>query len=501
MEIKSLLLLSPLLFCITSILLYMAKRSINNQKRLPPGPKGLPIIGNLLKLGDRPHESLTKLAKIHGPLMTIKLGCVTTVVASSTEMAREILQKNDQAFWMRPIVDAATAETDYQRSIIWISQGAQWQKLRKLLNSRVFTSQRLDALQELRCQMMENMLKRVFEAREAGEAIYIGRLVFGTTLSLLSNMIFSADILDPNSKEVKELKDLILRILELVGKPNLADFFPILKPFDPQGIRRDIKPAYDGLHSLIENNIDRRMKQRASGIERSGDFLDALLDHSEQYGPDELDLPEVRLLLMDLFIGGTDATTATIEWAMAELLHNPEKMAKVKQELVENVGSGFSVKEADIMQLPYLDAVLKETMRLHPTTPLLIHSAETDVQLCGFIIPKHTQVMVNAWSITRDAAYWKDPTIFLPERFLNSDIDFRGRDLSLIPFGSGRRICPGLPLAVRMVKLLLATLVHNSDWKLPNGMEPKDMDMKDKFGLSLEKAEPLAAIPVRVSNC
>nr|XP_027118361.1 geraniol 8-hydroxylase-like [Coffea arabica] len=112
MEIKSLLLLSPLLFCITSILLYMAKRSINKQKRLPPGPKGLPIIGNLLKLGDRPHESLTKLAKIHGPLMTIKLGCVTTVVASSTEMARETLQKNDQAFWMRPIVDAATAETD-----------------------------------------------------------------------------------------------------------------------------------------------------------------------------------------------------------------------------------------------------------------------------------------------------------------------------------------------------------------------------------------------------
>ena len=202
-----------------------------------------------------------------------------------------------------------------------------------------------------------------------------------------------------------------------------------------------------------------------------------------------------------MFIGGTDATTATIEWAMAELLHNPEKMAKVKQENVEKVGSGFSVKEADIMQLHYLDAVLKETMRLHPTTPLLIHSAETDVQLCGFVIPKHTQVMVNAWSITRDAAYWKDPTIFLPERFLNSDLDFRGRDLYFIPFGAGRRICPGLPLAVRIVKLLLATLVHNFDWKLPNGMEPKDMDMRDKFGLTLEKAKPLAAIPMRVSNC
>nr|XP_027083903.1 geraniol 8-hydroxylase-like [Coffea arabica] len=146
-------------------------------------------------------------------------------------------------------------------------------------------------------------------------------------------MSFSADVLDPNSKEVKELKDLIQMILELVGKPNLADFFPILKPFDPQRIRRDIKRGYDGLHSLIENNIDRRMKQRASSIERSGDFLDALLDHSEQYGPDELDRREVRLLLMDLFIGGTDTSSATVEWVMTELLHNPEKMAKVKQEL------------------------------------------------------------------------------------------------------------------------------------------------------------------------
>ncbi|XP_027080660.1 geraniol 8-hydroxylase-like [Coffea arabica] len=501
MEFNSLLLLSPLLFCITSILLYIANRSINKQKRLPPGPKGLPIIGNLLKLGDRPHESLTMLAKIHGPLMTIKLGRVTTVVASSAEMAREILQKNDQAFLSRPIPDAATAETDYQHSVIWTPGGPKWQKLRKLLNNQVFTPQRLDALQELRHQMMENMLKRVFEAREAGEAIYIGRLVFGTSLSLLSNMSFSADVLDPNSKEVKELKDLIQMILELVGKPNLADFFPILKLFDPQGIRRDIKRGYDGLHSLIENNIDRRMKQRASSIERSGDFLDALLDHSEQYGPDELDRREVRLLLMDLFIGGTDTSSATVEWVMTELLHNPEKMAKVKQELVEKIGSGFSVKEADILQLPYLDAVLKETMRLHPAAPLITHSAMTDVQLCGFVIPKHTQVMVNAWSITRDAAYWKDPTIFLPERFLNSDLDFRGRDLSFIPFGAGRRICPGLPLAVRIVKLLLATLVHNFDWKLPNGMEPKDMDMRDKFGLTLEKAKPLAAIPMRVSNC
>ncbi|CDP04819.1 unnamed protein product [Coffea canephora] len=418
MEFSSLLLLSPLLICITSILLHVANRPSNKQKRLPPGPKGLPIIGNLLKIGNRPHESLTGLAKIYGPLMTVRIGCVTTVVASSTDMAREILQKNDQALLGRSILDAVTAETDYERSIVWLSGGTKWRKLRKLCNSQVFTTQRLDALQRLRYQMMEDMVQRVSQAGEAGETLYIGNLLFR-------------------------------RIMELAAKPNLADFFPILKPFDPQGIRRDIKCCFGRFQTLIDSKIDGRMKRRASGSQRSGDFLDALLDHSEEHGPDELDCRDVRLLLMDMFVG---------------------------------------------------DAVMKETRRLHPAAPFLLHCAETDAEVCGYIIPKHTQLLVNVWSITKDPAYWKEPTKFQPERFLDTGIDFRGRDLSFIPFGAGRRICPGMPLAARMVKLLLATLVHNFDWKLPNGMEPKDLDMKDEFGLTAAKAEPLAAIPVRVAT-
>ncbi|XP_027082485.1 geraniol 8-hydroxylase-like [Coffea arabica] len=500
MEFSSLLLLSPLLICITSILLHVANRSSNKQKRLPPGPKGLPIIGNLLKIGNRPHESLTGLAKIYGPLMTVRIGCVTTVVASSTDMAREILQKNDQAFLGRSIPDAVTAETDYERSIVWLSGGTKWRKLRKLCNSQVFTTQRLDALQRLRHQMMEDMVHRVSQAGEAGEALYIGNSVFGTTLSSFSNMMFSGDAFDPNSEEAKELKELFRRIMELAAKPNLADFFPVLKPFDPQGIRRDIKCCFDRFQTIIDSKIDGRTKRRASGSQRSGDFLDALLDHSEEHGPDELDCRDVRLLLMDMFVRGTDTTTATVEWALTELIRSPEKMARAKQELIKKVGLGFSVEEQDILQLPYLDALMKETMRLHPAAPFLLHCAETDVEVCGSIIPKHTQVLVNVWSITKDPACWKEPTKFQPERFLDTGIDFRGRDLCFIPFGAGRRICPGMPLAARMVKLLLASPVHNFDWKLPNGMEPKDLDMKDKFGLTVEKAEPLAAIPVRVAT-
>lgn len=140
-------------------------------------------------------------------------------------------------------------------------------------------------------------------------------------------------------------------------------------------------------------------------------------------------------------------------------------------------------------------------MRLHPIVPLLLpHLAETDVQICGYTIPKHTQILVNTWCISRDTTYWDEPTKFKPERFLNSAIDFRGKDFSFIPFSSGRRICPGLNLGVRMVSLILANLVHKFEWKLANGVEPEDMDMKDKFGITLQKAEPLVAIPVTIAS-
>ena len=206
-------------------------------------------------------------------------------------------------------------------------------------------------------------------------------------------------------------------------------------------------------------------------------------------------------IYQDLFIGGTDTTTTTMEWAMTELLRNPDIMAKAKQELVETIGIGLSIEEKDIPRLPYLQSVLKETMRLHPTAPLLLpHRAEMDVEVCGYTIPKHTQVFVNAWAIARDPMYWDKPTQFIPERFMGSEVDFRGTNFSFIPFGSGRRICPGLALAVRMLSLLLASLIHHFDWKLPDRMEPEDIDMKDKFGITMQKAIPLVAIPAVVAK-
>lgn len=203
--------------------------------------------------------------------------------------------------------------------------------------------------------------------------------------------------------------------------------------------------------------------------------------------------------LQDLFVAGTDTTSNTLEWAMAELLHNPETLLRVQAELRQTIGKDKLVKESDIARLPYLQAVVKETFRLHPAVPFLLpRKVEVDTEMCGFIVPKDAQVLVNVWAIGRDPNLWENPNLFMPERFLGSDMDVRGQNFELIPFGAGRRICPGLLLGIRMVQLMLASLIHSYDWKLEDGLTPENMNMEEKFGFTLQKAQPLRVLPIHV---
>lgn len=197
---------------------------------------------------------------------------------------------------------------------------------------------------------------------------------------------------------------------------------------------------------------------------------------------------------------GSDTTTSMVEWAMAELLKNPEALSKARRELMEVVGKNRPIEESDLSKLPFLQAIAKETLRLHPPVPLLLpRKAREDTEIGGFIVPKDAQVIVNAWYIQRDRDIWEDGELFKPERFLElSEIDYKGRNMELIPFGAGRRICPGLPLANRMGLWILGSLIHSFDWKLEDGITPKNMNMDEKVGLTLVMAHPLKAIPIIV---
>ena len=184
-----------------------------------------------------------------------------------------------------------------------------------------------------------------------------------------------------------------------------------------------------------------------------------------------------------------------MEWTMTELLRNPKVMKKLQHEVRGILKHKQEITNDDLQKMHYLKVVIKEAMRLHPPLPLLVpRLASKDVQVKGFDISAGTIVMINAWAIGRDLVSWDEPETFMPERFLNSSIDFKGLDFELIPFGGGRRGCPGITLASAGMELLLADLVRKFDWKLAHGVEPKDLDMSESPGMTVHRAFPLLAL-------
>ncbi|KAK4855582.1 hypothetical protein QYF36_008721 [Acer negundo] len=225
-------------------------------------------------------------------------------------------------------------------------------------------------------------------------------------------------------------------------------------------------------------------------------MLDTLLNITEDKS-EEINRDQIKHLFLDLFAAGTDTTSSTLEWAMTELIRNPKTLSKARLELEQTIGKGNQFEESDVSRLPYLQAIVKETLRLHSPIPLLLpRKSSSNVEICGYVVPEGAQVLVNAWAIGRDGTTWDKPDSFVPERFLGLDVDVKGRNFEVIPFGAGRRICPGLPLAMRMLYLMLGTLINSFDWKLEGGLKPEKMDMDDKFGITIQRAQPLHAIPV-----
>ncbi|RLN39121.1 geraniol 8-hydroxylase-like [Panicum miliaceum] len=477
---------------------YLLGLRAHGRHGLPPGPRPLPLIGNLHLLGDQPHRSLAGLAKIHGPLMSLRLGAVTTVVASSPDVAREFLQRHDAAFATRSVPDAIGAHA--RDSVVWLPNSSpRWRALRKVMARELFAPHRLDALRHLRREKVRLLVDHVGRLAREGAAVDVGRTAFATVLNLLSTTIFSRDLtnLDDHG-ESKEFQEVVTEIMEAAGSPNLSDFYPAFAAADLQGCRRRTAKGFARLHRAFDLEIDQRLPARKAGQPRKNDFLDLLLDSETEMGDNGtawLNRDTLRSMLLDLFVAGSDTTSNTVEWAMTELLRNPVSMSKLCDELVRVIGSRKNIEESQIGQLPYLQAVVKETFRLHPPAPLLLpRQAEMATKLIGYTIPKGARLLINIWAMGRDANVWPEPEKFMPERFLEKAVDFRGGDFDLIPFGAGRRICPGMPLAIRMVHLVLGSLLNQFKWKLPIEVERNGVDVAENFGVTLIKAVPLCAI-------
>ncbi|KAL9258105.1 Drimenol monooxygenase-like protein [Drosera capensis] len=390
----------------------------------------------------KPYQFFSDLAKVYGPVISVKIGFTRMVVVSSPAMAKEVLQKSDAPFCDRSSFITMTVLGHHETTIAFSPPNAHWRDLKKICENYLFSK--------------FNIANDFWE------------LVAGT--------------------------------LDLVGISNIPDYVPLLKLVDPQGIKRRSSARYEKGTKIFREVIARRLSSKVGKVKlnKHNDMLDVILNavHENNTEVKESELPNI---LLELLVGGYDTTSIVIEWAMAELQHSPSKLEKAQAELAEVVGRGKPIEEDDIDRLPYLRAIMKETFRLHPPVLFLVpRKATTDIELSGFVVPKGTQVLVNIWLIGRDESVWKDANVFQPERFMDCGIDFKGRNIELTPFGAGRRMCPGLPIAQKMLHLILGSLLNSFNWKLEEGVSAENMNMDDNYGFTLGKAERLQAIPTNI---
>ncbi|XP_076886455.1 cytochrome P450 76T24-like [Bidens hawaiensis] len=488
--------LFPIIFIFTHAI--TTTISGHRNSRLPPGPYPLPLIGNLLYLGNNPYHSLAKLSKRYGPLMSLKLGTITTIVVSSPDIAKEFFLTHDHSFSGRVTIDVTRALDHNKYSMVFLPAGDHWRRLRRISKEYMFSMQRLDASETLRQKKVKELIDHVNQCCISEKAVNICGLAFTTSLNILSNFMFSMDFAPYDSLSSQDFKDAVWALLEVAGKPNIADLFPILKSFDPQGLFRRANVYAERILTIIDRVIDQRVQTRSTSSTKD-DVLDVLLNLN-QIDESSFSRNDMRHLFLDLFIAGTDTTSSTLEWAMVELIRNPDKLELARSEVTKLMKHNENIlQESDLSQLPYLQAVIKETLRLHPSVPFLIpHQSIRDVEIQGFIVPKNAQIICNVWAMGRDPKVWSHPETFMPERFLDVNINYKGQDFEFIPFGAGRRICPGLNMAHRILHIVLGSLIQKFDWKLEKNIKAKDMDMSEKFGLTLQKNVPLKAIPLRI---
>ncbi|KAK7849696.1 7-ethoxycoumarin o-deethylase [Quercus suber] len=455
----------------------------------PPGPRGIPLFGNLLSLEPELHSYFAGLAHIYGPIFKLRLGNKVGIVMSSPSMARQVLKDQDVTFANRDITEAGRAATYGGSDIAWSSYGPEWRMLRKVCALKLLSNITLDSFYMLRRkhvretagylysrvgspvnvgeQMFLTMLNLItnmlwggtveedgasetagYLYSRVGSPVNVGEQMFLTMLNLITNMLWGGTVEEDGARLGADFREVVLGMTELLGKPNISDFYPGLARFDLQGIRKKMDGLARRFDRIFDVMIDQRLKiDQEGGSRESGskDFLQFLLklkDEGDSNTP--LTMIHLKALLMDMVVGGTDTSSHTIEFAMAEIMNKPEVMRKTQQELEVVVGKDSIVEESHIHKLPYL------------------------------------------------YAFWENPLNFDPERFLKSKWDYSGSDFNYFPFGSGRRICAGTAMAERMVMYSLATLLHSFDWKLPQG---EKLDLIEKFGIVLKKKTALVAIP------
>ncbi|CAD6252727.1 unnamed protein product [Miscanthus lutarioriparius] len=470
-------------------------------KPLLPSPPGrLPVIGHLHLIGDIPHVSLRDLATKHdrgGGLMLLQLGTVPNLVVSSPHAAQAVLWTHDHVFASRPTPKVLHNFLYGSSTIAFGPYGEHWRKVRKLVTTRLFTVKKVNSFHHARQEEVRLVIAKLKKAMATGMAVDMSETM-NTFANDIMCCVLSGKFFREDSRN-KTFRELIEMNVALYAGFSLENYFPGL--VNSLGtftglVSRKADETHERWDDVLENIISDH--ERRAEQEESADFVDQMLCVQQEYG---ITRDHIKAILMDLFDAGTGTSYLTLELAMAELMRHPHIMTKLQAEVRNKTPNGQEmVREEDLSSMAYLRAVVKETVMLHPPAPLLLpYQSMVDCDIDGYTIPSGTRVIINAWAVCRHVESWEKAEELMPERFMDGGraaaVDFKGNDFQFIPFGAGRRMCPGINFGLATVEIMLAKLMYCFDWGLPAGMDKEDIDMTEVFGLTVHRKEKLMLVP------
>ncbi|XP_010548442.1 PREDICTED: cytochrome P450 81D11-like [Tarenaya hassleriana] len=482
MESQTLILSLLVLFLSAGI--FFHRRRKNRQLNLPPSPaRSLPVIGHLRLLKPPIHRTFLRLSESLGgaPIFSLRLGNRLVFVVSSASIVEECFTKNDVVLANRPKFILSKHVGYDSTTMVGASYGDHWRNLRRIGAVEIFSSHRLSGFLSVRKDEIRRLILRLSKNSSHGFAKVemkskLADLAFNNVIRMVAGKRYYGDE-DEEDEEAKRVRHIISEVLERAGAGNPADYFPFLRWVT--NFEKRIMRLGDRSDKLCQGLID----EKRANKEKGNTMIDHLLSLQEtepEYYTDRI----IKGIIFALVVAGTDTSAVTLEWALSNLVNHPEVLKKARDEIDSKVGLDRVIDEPDISNLPYLQSIVNETLRLHPAVPMLLpHMSSEDCKIAGYDMPRGTMLLTNMWAIHRDPRLWEDPASFKPERF-----EKEGEAEKLMPFGIGRRACPGSGLAQRLVTLALGSLIQCFEWERI-GEEP--VDMAEDKGLTMPKLIPL----------
>lgn len=459
-------------------------------QNLPPSPPlSLPVLGHLYLFKKPLHHTLAKISQKYGPILLLQFGSRPVLVVSSPSAAEECLTKNDVVFANRPRLLAGKHLGYNYTTLVWASYGDNWRNLRRIASIEMLSAHRIQLFCDTRRDEIHHLVTRLARGsigEDGYRVVDLKSAFFEMILNVLMVMIGGKRYCDDDSgnlEERRKFKDIVTETFTLSGASNIGDFLPILRWIGMDRLENKLKVLQLKRDNFMQDLIDERRKTKGRTL------IDVLLSLQAD---DRLNYTDemIRGMMQVLLSAGTDTSATTLEWTMSLLLNNPEALVKAEAEIEHQVGHSRLVEDSDLPNLPYLHGIIKESFRMYPAGPMLVpHESSADCTVGGYTVPRGTLLLVNIWAIQNDPKLWDGPEKFKPERF----VDYQGKkegSFLLMPFGYGRRRCPGENMAMRVVGLAIATLIQCFEWARI-GREMVDMSVSP--GLTMPKAQPLVA--------